>query len=151
MHSLGLEVRQTGDRGRGLFATRPIAAGTLLMEMKGWLARGDALKDSWLCLQVDHDLWLCSHGDLIDDCGNHSCDPNAGFTDGRPVLFALRDIEPGEEITWDYSTSLSEAGWTLDCRCGSPMCRGTVRGWHELTKEERDRLRPIALQYLRSM
>ena len=149
MHDIGLEIRHTADRGRGLFATRPIAAGSLLMEMKGWLAKGSELQVSWLCLQVDHDLWLCSNGDLLDDCGNHSCEPNAGFVDGRPVLFALRDVEPGEEITWDYSTSLSETGWALDCRCGSPKCRGVVRGWFELQNEERDRLMPIALRYLR--
>jgi len=149
MSDLGLEIRQTADKGRGLFAGRPIAAGTMLMEMKGWIAPGSELDDSWLCLQVDHDVWLCSHGDLLDDCGNHSCDPTAGFVDGRPVLFALRDIAAGEEVTWDYSTSLSERGWTLDCRCGSLKCRGTVRGWFELSPADRERLRPIALQYLR--
>lgn len=149
MNALGLEVRQTADKGRGLFATLPISAGTPLMEMKGWLARTSELDDAWLALQVDRDLWLCSHGDLLDDCGNHSCEPNAGFVDGRPVLVALRDIAPEEEIAWDYSTSISFPGWTLDCRCDTPRCRRIVRAWDELSDEERARLRPIALQYLR--
>jgi hypothetical protein len=101
-------------------------------------------------MQVGPDLWLCSHGDLDDDCGNHSCDPNAGFTTGEPVLFALRDIPAGQEICWDYSTSIAEPGWSLECRCGSPKCRRTIHSWPELTAAERDRLRPVALAYLRS-
>jgi SET domain-containing protein len=146
-----LDVRQTPDRGRGVFATHPIRAGERLVALEGWQARTDELDDEWFAMQLGPDLWLCSHGDSLDDCINHSCAPNAGFTTGAPVLYALRDIAPGEEITWDYSTSLSEAGWTLDCLCGTPGCRGIVRAWPELTADERDRLRPIALDYLRTM
>jgi hypothetical protein len=145
-----LEVRITPDRGRGLFARRPFAAGERIVEMRGWLATSAQLSDDWLAMQVGPDLWLCSHGDLDDDCGNHSCDPNAGFTTGEPVLFALRDIPAGQEICWDYSTSIAEPGWSLECRCGSPKCRRTIHSWPELTAAERDRLRPVALAYLRS-
>ena len=148
MNSL-FETRLTPDKGRGLFAVQPIARGTLLMEMKGWLASTADLHDDWLAMQVGNDLWLCSDGTLTDDCGNHSCDPNAGFVTGEPVLYALRDIAAGEELCWDYSTSLSEPGWTLHCRCGSPKCRGVVRAWPELTQQERERLVGIALRYLR--
>lgn len=43
---------------------------------------------------------------------NHSCEPNCEMqkwsVDGyyRMALFALRDIEPGEEITYDYNFAL---------------------------------------------
>jgi len=144
-----LEVRQTDDRGRGVFASMPIACGQLLVACQGWLARGDDLQDHWFAMQVGPDLWLCTDGAGLDDCINHSCKPNAGFTTGEPVLHALRDIDVGEEVTWDYSTSIAEIGWTLDCLCGSPNCRGTVRSWSELTSAERGRLRSIALAYLR--
>ena len=43
-------------------------------------------------MQVGPDRWLCSAGEALDDCINHSCDPNAGFATGEPVLYALRDI-----------------------------------------------------------
>ena len=146
-----LDVRLTPDRGRGVFATRLIRAGERLVALEGWQARSDELDDEWFAMQLGPDLWLCSHGDSLDDCINHSCEPNAGFVTGEPVLYALHDIGPGEEIAWDYSTSLSEAGWTLDCLCGMPGCRKIVRSWPELTPDERARLRPIALNYLRSM
>jgi SET domain-containing protein len=144
-----LEVRQTDDRGRGVFASAPIARGQLLVACQGWLARSDELQDHWFAMQVAPDLWLCTDGAGLDDCINHSCTPNAGFTTGEPTLHALRDIVVGEEITWDYSTSIAELGWSLECRCGSEGCRQIVRSWGELTADERERLRSIALRFLR--
>lgn len=144
-----LEVRQTREIGRGVFATEAIRAGTLLITCSGWLAPSNRLRDDWFAMQIGSDLWLCSLGDGIDDCINHSCAPNAGFATGAPALHALRDIKIGEEICWDYSTSIAEHGWTLDCRCGAPTCRRVVRSWWELADHERDRLRAIALSYLR--
>lgn len=145
-----LEVRQTPDRGRGVFATAPIARGTRLLACGGWLSVTHLLNDDWFAMQVGPELWLCSTGDGLDDCLNHACEPNAGFLTGEPVLFALRDISIGEEICWDYSTSIAAPDWALDCRCDLPGCRRVVRSWHALTDAERDRLRPIALAYLRA-
>ena len=57
---------------------------------------------------------------------NHSCDPNCfsrPVGQSRVVLSALRDILPGEELTYDYRFSGDE---TLVCKCGSAKCRGTV-------------------------
>ncbi len=135
--------------GRGVFATAPISRGTLLVTCAGWLATSDKLHDDWLAMQVGPDLWLCSNGACLDECINHSCDPNAGFATGEPVLFAVREIAAGEQIAWDYSTSIAEMGWTLECLCGSRKCRQVIRSWWELSAEERDRMRPIALTYLR--
>ena len=148
-HAPMLEVRQTAEMGRGVFALEPIAHGTLLVACQGWLAASDALEDDWHAMQVGPDLWLCSTGANLDDCINHSCDPNAGFVTGEPVLYALRDIAAAEQIVWDYSTSIAELGWKLECLCGSGICRTTVRSWWELPAEERHRLRPSALAYLR--
>lgn len=58
---------------------------------------------------------------------NHSCDPNL-FLTGNNVLVAKRNIEPGEELCYDYGTSDTQgnpdtlAGWK--CECGSANCRG---------------------------
>lgn len=144
-----LSVRHTPNLGRGVFADGPIAEGTCLAVCGGWVATTAELRDDWHAMQVGPDLWLCSAGDNLDDCINHSCDPNAGFTSGEPILYALRDIAAGAQITWDYSTSIAEPGWTLECLCGSANCRGVIRSWPELADAERERLRPVALAYLR--
>ena len=147
--SLLFEVRQTPDMGRGVFAVAPIARGTWLVKCQGWFAKTDALDDDWHAMQVGPDLWLCSAGASLDDCINHSCEPNAGFVTGEAVLYSLRDIAIGEQIAWDYSTSIAEAGWTLECVCGSAQCRRIIRPWWELPKGERARLGAVALAYLR--
>ncbi len=144
-----LEVRLTPNMGRGVFATRLIERGTCLVVCQGWLVKSNAIDDDWHAMQVGPDDWLCSAGEHLDDCINHSCEPNAGFVTGEPTLFALRDIAAGEQLFWDYSTSISEAGWMLECWCGAPTCRRIIRPWFELTAEERARLNGVALLYLR--
>ncbi len=144
-----LEVRSAGIKGWGVFALEPIAEGCLVLPIEGQILRGSDLTDDLLALQIGEDEWLASDGTLLDDMVNHSCSPNVGFRDGQPILYALRDIQPGEEICWDYSTSISEPGWSMICCCGSSQCRGIIRPWPELTRDDRQRLRSIALQYLR--
>jgi hypothetical protein len=85
----------------------------------------------------------------LDDFVNHSCDPNVGFLDGSPILYALRAIDPGEELFWDYRTSINEPGWEVPCTCGARLCRGKIQSYCDLPGEERTRLRPIILAYLR--
>ena len=53
---------------------------------------------------------------------NHSCAPNAGVR-YKSTLAALRDIKKGDEITYDYSTTIDE---TFECKCGSKQCRGGI-------------------------
>jgi SET domain-containing protein len=55
---------------------------------------------------------------------NHRCDPNT-FTRtiaGDRYVVALREIRPGDEITYDYCLN-SEGDTAWDCSCGSPDCR----------------------------
>jgi len=144
-----LEIRETAHKGRGVFAKSFIPSGTLILQMTGQTYRSQDIPPDCLAMQIGDDLWLCSDGNSLDDCLNHSCDPNTGFLHHDPVLYALRDIVPGEELVWDYSTSISEPGWTLDCLCGSKSCRRVILPFGELSHEDQARLRPIALRYLR--
>jgi SET domain-containing protein len=66
---------------------------------------------------------------------NHSCSPNCHSrsipvwnaaehrTIDKVVIFAVRDIDPGEELTYDYRFCGEEV---LRCDCGAKECRGTV-------------------------
>ena len=67
---------------------------------------------------------------------NHSCQPNTGY-DGLNVI-ALRPINPGEELTLDYSAFLDEHMEPFQCRCGLPGCRGliTVKPGNSVTARE---------------
>ncbi len=63
---------------------------------------------------------------------NHSCEPNAGFA-GQITLVAMRDINEGEEITYDYAmtdieTEKEDAWETETCICNTTSCRGHITG-----------------------
>jgi SET domain-containing protein len=64
---------------------------------------------------------------------NHGCDPNceAEERDGRVYISALRDIAPGEELTYDYGLTLDErytpaVKRRYACHCGAAQCRQTM-------------------------
>ncbi len=64
---------------------------------------------------------------------NHACQPNceADEQEGRIFIKALRDLEPGEELFYDYGLEIDERYTKklkkqFECRCGSPGCRGTM-------------------------
>lgn len=92
-----LQVRRSAIHGRGLFPRAPIRAGTRIGEYRGERTTRNGA----------YVLWIQEDGTVYGIIGrnelrfmNHSASPNAWF-DG-PVLYALRLIEPGEEITLDY-------------------------------------------------
>ncbi|XP_054288030.1 histone-lysine N-methyltransferase SETMAR-like [Macrosteles quadrilineatus] len=60
----------------------------------------------------------------------HSCQPNAAIVPvridspiSRLAVFSVRDIQAGEEITYDYASGGSGIGKT-SCLCGTAKCRG---------------------------
>ncbi|HLJ67271.1 MAG TPA: SET domain-containing protein-lysine N-methyltransferase [Chloroflexota bacterium] len=127
------EVRPSGIEGHGLFVREPIALGTIVIRLGGRLLTGRELAvllrdaDRYVdCLAVDRDLHLVLEGNELAHYGNHSCDPNLWHV-GPFTLAARRDIEKHEELTVDYATH-TEGEWTMECRCGSSLCRGLITG-----------------------
>jgi SET domain-containing protein len=57
---------------------------------------------------------------------NHSCSPNARLCirQGRIEFYALRAIQPGEEITVDYGETHHDG--KRPCGCGAPGCAGWI-------------------------
>jgi hypothetical protein len=64
---------------------------------------------------------------------NHSCEPNCKVTSVnvngciRNGIYSIRDIQPGEFLCYDYHFDTNQ-GDRFVCRCGSPNCRGTMKG-----------------------
>lgn len=134
-----LSIR-SGVSGRGVFAEEPIPGGDHLLRFSGPLLRYEQTTPQTLAVQIGPELYLGASGGP-DDCVNHSCDPNAGLViDGLAVnLISLRDIAPGEEICFDYSTTMDEDDFEMTCLCGHPHCRGLVRDFKHLPRETRER------------
>ena len=95
-------------------------------------------------------LWFSGTLDCVVDasrCGNpsrfinHSCDPNCELQrwycgeEIRIGIFAIKNIEKGAELTYDYQLSAVQS---FVCKCGSANCRGTLKkiSLADMKKEE---------------
>jgi len=86
-------------------------------------------EDAWEhAVQIAEDLFILPPPTLeIADLFNHSCAPNCGM-EGNVVLVAMRDIEPGEELCFDYAMTDDNPFFGFDCECDELECRGAVNG-----------------------
>jgi SET domain-containing protein len=128
------------DVGLGVFALRRFREGERLVRFNGTITdRLDPIHhtpDGANLLQIGRERYLYPRPTAI--YVNHSCRPNAGLR-GTRTLVALRDIEPGEEIRFDYSTSMDEELWTMQCACGHSDCRGVIGDFKYLAPELQER------------
>ncbi len=139
-----IEVRNSPVHGRGVFAVAHIPKGTRILEYLGDRishAAADARYE-------DHDendnhtfLFIVDKKTVIDagvggnDARfiNHQCSGNCEsvIENRRVFIDATRDIEPGEELGYDYEIGREKddppnVDEIYACRCGSPQCRGTM-------------------------
>jgi SET domain-containing protein len=148
---LDLFAQDSGVHGLGIKTRSSIAKGAFVIQCLGIERPKEEVYEGLRALQTGPETYLAEDpsNPRLDDFINHSCDPNVGFVDGSLRMYALRDIRPGEELFWDYRTSINEEGWAVDCTCGTVHCRGKIQSYCDLPHEEKHRLRAIALDYLR--
>jgi hypothetical protein len=123
--------------GKAVMAGRRFSKGEKVIHFRGRIMHRSELPSADKIVQPKDDRYLqvateyfIGPSDEIDDLINHSCDPNtAVYIDKhrRAVLRALRDINIGEEIAYDYSPLMHNEDWTMKCKCGSADCRGIIR------------------------
>ncbi|KAG2423830.1 hypothetical protein HXX76_014990 [Chlamydomonas incerta] len=143
LHEL-IELRtgdKYGDGHRSLFAKANIPAGTCVW----WYGEDDVdlfcfsrkqilshpQRDT-LCrfsYMVGADLYGTTTNPQEDPAWNfnHSCDGNCWY-DGDDKVVTKRDVAAGEEITYDYALTETEASMHagMECLCGSARCRGVI-------------------------
>ena len=135
-----VSARDTGERGMGVFADRPIKAGERIAVFEGetyQAGRASALPARIVnhAIQTGPQRYVSNEGGLAELI-NHSCAPNAGIK-GLVDVVAIRDIRAGEEVTWDYRCS-ENSDWVLErCLCGQPGCSGKIEGFSSLSPERR--------------
>ncbi len=125
-------------KGLSVFANRKFKAGDYIIEFHGKKYTMDEYKRKLNpknnhFLQISDNLFL-GPTRTPDNYINHSCNPNSGIkiVDGCVLLFAIKSIKKGEEITFDYSTTMAEDYWEMNCRCGSKNCRGQIKDFKYL-------------------
>ncbi|XP_030632215.1 histone-lysine N-methyltransferase 2A [Chanos chanos] len=133
-------VYRSAIHGRGLFCKRNIDAGEMVIEYAGNVIRSvltdkrekyyDGKGSGCYMFRIDdyQVVDATMHGNAARFI-NHSCEPNCYSRviniDGQKhiVIFALRKIYRGEELTYDYKFPIEEPGNKLPCNCGAKKCR----------------------------
>lgn len=133
----GLQVVHSKIHGYGVIATRRFLKGEIICYGDGVLYPEDVEFDDTYALVVDNDSPHHQGELLYWDLAcqtrwfNHSCEPNSDVQSKwdreadtlRAWWVALRDIEIGEEILYDYAFIAEVAE---PCACGAPACRGLI-------------------------
>ncbi len=141
-------VRRSSIHGNGVFARKPIKKGEPIIEYKGLVITEKAADRRY----PDHDetkpyhtfLFLVEGAMVIDGNRdgnsarwiNHGCNPNCESSEdeeGRVFIEAIRNIKPGDELTYDYNIVLDGPHNAANrkrffCACESSKCRGTMLG-----------------------
>jgi hypothetical protein len=139
-----IEVRHSPVHGYGVFALRRIRKGTTVIEYLGdriTHAEADeryADKDE----KDNHTFLFTLNSKIVIDAGrngnearfiNHGCEPNceSGILAKRVFIDAIRTIQPGEELVYDYQITRDpddpdDVDEIFACRCGAPGCRGSM-------------------------
>ncbi|MGH8210211.1 MAG: SET domain-containing protein [Steroidobacteraceae bacterium] len=151
-----LQVRVSNVHGRGVFATRRIEKGERIVEYLGERVSHDEADRRYAAKAENdsHTFLFIVDAKTVIDAGvagndarffNHSCDPNCeSVVESRRVFIeALRTIERGEEMTYDYQIYRDEddpenIDEVFACRCGFARCRGTML-WPPEPKKRRSR------------
>ena len=137
-------VKNSRIQGKGVFAAQRIRPGRRIIEYIGErIHPSEELKR-----YPDHEmerhhtfLFAVDEKTTIDAAVdgndarfiNHSCDPNCEAInyDGHIWIEAVKNIQPGVELTYDYNYQVDappteEERRLYFCRCGSSKCRGTI-------------------------
>lgn len=128
------------DVGLGVFASRDIRAGEVILKIWGPIIDFAETKRrgprECMAIQIGHDRYIDTQAPAV--FVNHSCDPNAGIRNDENMV-ALRNIAAGEEVRFDYSTTMEEQSFTMQCLCGLPECRHVIKDFSTLPQHLKER------------
>jgi uncharacterized protein len=134
-----LILRQSRIHSYGCYTTRPIRKGALIVEYVGEYLTYEQADDLYDHFPNTYLFGLDGGKRIIDGYGvaafvNHSCKPNCETDQirGKMWIIALRDIESGEELTYDYN--LYDGEDDAPCLCGAQRCRGSLYSATHLRK-----------------
>ena len=147
------QMRVTPGKGSGSFVVSKISKGEMVASFGGNVIDHSELTNYSAdrvsrSLQLNDDTYLLSgnipeDGDMI----NHSCKPNCGIA-GTSSVQAIRDIEIGEELTFDYAMSDSSQYDEFICACGKEKCREKVTGMDWQNKDLQIKYRNYFSSYI---
>jgi SET domain-containing protein len=142
---MGLIIRSSAIHAAGCYTTAAIRKGARVTEYTGHIITKNQADKAYDESPITY-LFGLGAGKLVIDGHsmamfiNHSCDPNCETVeeDGHVWIKAIRNIEPAEEITYDYC--LYDGGNDeAICNCGTGKCRGTMYSTEEVRRRKAER------------
>lgn len=129
-----IEIKETPNKGKGVFATKTIKTGETVLVWGGEYTNKKGVEKAKekgkLVLQWDDNLFSVENaGEDLGYYINHACDSNTWMKDAY-TLVARRDIAAGEEVTADYALWEADPNYISkwECQCGLPVCRKRITG-----------------------
>ncbi len=137
-------IRQSRIHSNGCYTTEPIKRGTRIVEYVGQRITKEEADELYDEVAETYLFGLDDGKHVIDGFGvaafvNHSCAPNCETDQigGSVWISARRDIQPGEELTYDYN--LYDGDDDAPCFCGAKRCRGSMYSLSFLRKQAKQR------------
>ncbi|MBI5135188.1 SET domain-containing protein [Candidatus Uhrbacteria bacterium] len=131
----------------GIFAIVPIVRGEIIF----YFDRHFVATPTNISMRVDeHRHQLSTDPTLPENFLNHSCAPTSFVDFEILALKALRDILPGEQITYNYYTSDWDDEDVFECHCGASDCHRYIRGFKNLPIEQRLKIKDFLSPFLLS-
>ena len=136
-----IDVKHSAIHGWGLFAKRLIHKGEMIIEYVGEKIRVelcDAREAYYDGRNIGSYMFRIDDRYAVDATlnggkarfVNHSCEPNCysrvvvAEGEGHIMIFALKEVQPFQELVYDYKFPMEEDGVRVECKCGAPSCTG---------------------------
>jgi hypothetical protein len=154
------EVRNSRVHGYGVFALRRIRKGARVVEYLGDRVSHDVADTRYEDKDArdGHTFLFTVDAKTVIDAGvggndaryiNHGCDPNCEAVDiGKRIFIeALRTIQPGEELAYNYGIQRDDddppdVDVIFACRCGAAKCRGSMLEPHKKKRRLAKKAKP---------
>ena len=140
-----IAVRRSCIHNKGVFARKDIPKGTRIIEYIGEKVtnaegerRADIVLDKSKRSKTTGAVYLFELNKRYDIDGyvpyntaryiNHSCDPNCEteIIQGKIWIIAIKDIQKGEELNYNYGYAFDEDFEEHPCLCGTDRCVGYI-------------------------
>ena len=117
---MAIIVKSSSLHGAGVYTTAPIKKGAHILEYTGPRLTAKACEGMYADTEVTY--LFAMDDDQIDN---------------RIWIMALRDIEAGEELTYDYNLFDGDIGEKAPCYCGLKNCRRTMFSEEEVARQKK--------------
>jgi len=155
MDNAKVEIKETLKYGKAVFAKDKIFKGEIIGAFHGetyeapramLLPDEPPLRAGRHAIQFERNKWRDGKVNGVARYIAHSCEPNCGIKNLFEVT-AMRNIQAGEEITWDYAMT-EDSDFRMKCECGTSACRGIIGAYSMLSPAIRQKYKGYISEWL---